>query len=135
MVEVHLNHMAVLVSAAVHFLLGGLWYSPVLFAKPWMRVVGLSEEDMKKGASPMPYAIAFAASLFSAYALGCVLSAVQATSVWDGLSIGLMTGVGFVLPAGMHYAFESRPLKLYVINFGYSVAGLGIMGVILTMWK
>lgn len=135
MVEVHLNHVAVLVSAAVNFLLGGLWYSPVLFARSWMSAVGISEEEIKKGASPLPYLLAFIASLFSAYALACVLSAVQAISLVDGLLIGLMTGVGFVLPGGVHYAFEHRSFKLYAINHSYSVVGLGLMGIILTMWK
>ena len=31
-----LNYLAVLVAGIVIFMIGGLWYSPVLFAKPWM---------------------------------------------------------------------------------------------------
>jgi hypothetical protein len=30
-----INWLAVLAAAAASFLLGGLWYSPILFAKPW----------------------------------------------------------------------------------------------------
>src|SRR5438034_8844388 len=38
---VHVNYWAVLVSAIVVFVLGWLWYSPLLFYKPWMRARGL----------------------------------------------------------------------------------------------
>ena len=38
---VHVNYLAVLVAAVVVFILGWLWYSPLLFYKPWMRLRGL----------------------------------------------------------------------------------------------
>jgi len=50
--SIQVNYVAVLVCAVVTFLLGGLWYSPVLFAKRWVALVGLTEEQMKKGGSP-----------------------------------------------------------------------------------
>ncbi|PYO76509.1 MAG: hypothetical protein DMD63_14300 [Gemmatimonadetes bacterium] len=34
---VHVNYLAVLVATVVVFVLGWLWYSPLLFFKPWMR--------------------------------------------------------------------------------------------------
>ncbi len=135
MVEVHLNHVSVFVAAAVNFLLGGLWYSPVLFARAWMNAVGFTEEDVKRGAGPMPYVWAFVTSLLTAYALGCVLSAVQAVTLGDGLLVGFMCAFGFTIPAGIHYAFEARPLKLFFLNYGYSTAGILLMCVVLTMWK
>lgn len=44
-----LNWLAVVVAAALAFVLGDLWYSPLLFGKAWMRENNLSEEDLKKG--------------------------------------------------------------------------------------
>ena len=40
----HPNYLAVLVSGVALFMLGGLWYSPVLFAKRWTALVGKSLE-------------------------------------------------------------------------------------------
>jgi uncharacterized membrane protein YjfL (UPF0719 family) len=37
----HVNYIAVLVAAIVVFVLGWLWYSPLLFYKPWMRARGM----------------------------------------------------------------------------------------------
>ena len=47
MTEVHLNHVAVLVSAVVYFLFGWLWYLPLLFAKPWAALTKMDPEKMK----------------------------------------------------------------------------------------
>src|SRR2546430_3690237 len=38
---VHVNYLAVLVAAVAVFVLGWLWYSPLLFYKPWMRLRGM----------------------------------------------------------------------------------------------
>jgi hypothetical protein len=35
-----LNWLAVLIGAAIYFVLGALWYSPMLFARPWQRSIG-----------------------------------------------------------------------------------------------
>ena len=35
----HVNYLAVLVSGVVIFLLGGVWYSKLLFAKPWVALM------------------------------------------------------------------------------------------------
>src|SRR5207247_2062134 len=35
------NYVAVLVAAVAVFVLGWLWYSPLLFYKPWMRLRGM----------------------------------------------------------------------------------------------
>ena len=48
MESVSFNIVAVLVSALLAFVIGGLWYSPILFAKAWMREAGLTEEQTRK---------------------------------------------------------------------------------------
>ena len=53
-IEANINYMAVIVSAAANFLLGWLWYSPMLFGKQWMKMMGFDklskaqQADMKK---------------------------------------------------------------------------------------
>ena len=43
------NYHAVVLAALSAFLLGGLWYSPALFAKQWVALTGQSEEKLKSG--------------------------------------------------------------------------------------
>ena len=37
MYEIHVNYIAILVAAVVSFFIGALWYSPLLFAKRWIK--------------------------------------------------------------------------------------------------
>ncbi len=41
------NYLAVLVVALSTFMIGGLWYSPAVFGKAWMKENGFTEENMK----------------------------------------------------------------------------------------
>ena len=132
------NLLAVVVAAAANMALGALWYSPLLFAKPWMRLTGQNPNQM---GNPAPgYAIAAVASLVSALVLADLVRSLSAGSVAgstvsDGLIVGLLVGVGFVATAmGTDYAFHGRPAGLYLINAAYRVVGLVIMGAILAVW-
>ena len=44
-----MNVWAVLAAAIASMILGGLWYSPLLFANAWMRASGVTEEKAKNG--------------------------------------------------------------------------------------
>lgn len=44
-----INWLAVLVAGISSFVVGGIWYSPGLFGKAWMKDNGLTEDDVKKG--------------------------------------------------------------------------------------
>jgi len=41
----HLNLAAIFVAAISTMVAGFLWYSPILFAKPWMREMGYDPDD------------------------------------------------------------------------------------------
>lgn len=44
-----INWLAVLVAGLSALVIGGIWYSPGLFGKAWMKDSNLTEEDIKKG--------------------------------------------------------------------------------------
>lgn len=46
-----MNWLAVIVAAVVYFILGALWYSPLLFAGPFLKYRGLSAEELDGGNS------------------------------------------------------------------------------------
>ena len=65
------NLWAVLVSALATMAVGFVWYSPLLFARPWMVLMGYDPNDkaktaeMQKSAGPS-YGLSLVASLVSA---------------------------------------------------------------------
>ena len=74
MVSTGVNYVAILVAGAAYFVLGALWYSPVVFGNAWMGAVGKSKEELQKGSSALKMIWAFVGSLIIAYGLARILS-------------------------------------------------------------
>ena len=47
MYESSINYLVVFVGTIAHYMLGALWYSPVLFSKAWIGAVVWSDEEVK----------------------------------------------------------------------------------------
>lgn len=132
--DMQLNYLAIIVAALSTFLIGGLWYSPALFGKAWMRENGFQEEDMKKGSMAKIFGLAFVLGLISAVNLAMFMGPENDPAM--GALWGFLAGAGWVATfVGTHYLFERRSLKLFLINAGYSIVALTVMGVILAAWK
>ncbi len=127
-----INWLAVLAAALSSFLLGGLWYSPLLFHRPWLAASGLDEAQLRRGTGRV-FAGAFVCSLIAAVNLAFFLGA-KATAGF-GTFAGFAAGLGWVATGlTTTYLFERRPAKLTVIDAGYHVVSLTIMGAILGAW-
>lgn len=123
------NVVAVLAAAVSAFLLGGLWYSPILFANQWMRLTGQSEETLKSGSMAKIFGGAFVLNLIAAWVLAMFLGQMPAShATLAGLSVGLCW---VATSLGVNYLFERRPLGLWLINSGYFVLQFTIMGAII----
>ena len=46
MPTVDINYLAVLIAALASYVLGALWYSPVLFGKLWMKLSKIDPKNM-----------------------------------------------------------------------------------------
>jgi hypothetical protein len=133
--SVHINYLAVLVAAIITFIIGGLWYSPALFGQRWMLAVGKSEQDCKRTNMGMAYAGAFVSAVMMAYVLALFIGFAQAKTILSGAGIGLWAWVGFVAaPKLSNYLFSGWSRDLYLINNGYHLVSLLVMGAILAVW-
>lgn len=138
--NIPVNFLAVLVAGIASMAVGFLWYSPVLFAKPWMKLMGHTEKSMKEGQKEMgkTYTISFVLALVTAYVLVHMMVMARAFFKYDMLSTGLITAfwmwLGFVMPVQATDAlFGSRKWKLFFINTGYQLASLMAMAVVLAL--
>src|SRR5258706_16392633 len=92
----YINHIAVFVCAIMSLVIGGLWYSPVLFMKAWQREAGVSDEQLAKVSPLKTYGLTFVLGLIASYNLAGFLGAPGTT--WKfGLAAGLAAGVGWVV--------------------------------------
>ena len=134
------NLLSVLVAAIATMILGFLWYSPILFAKPWTVAMGYDLNDkakmdeMRKGAGKL-YGITFVASLLSAFVLAKIIDVTTVTSALYGMKIGFAVWLGFVTTVQLTSTlFKKRPIKLYLIDTGYQLVCYLVMGAILAKW-
>ncbi len=127
------NWLAIIVATGTAFVLGGAWYAKGLFGGAWMQDVGLTEEDANNANMPRTFGGAFVLQLVAAMTLATFIGP---DSTWlSGVHTGLVVGFGFLATAyGVTYLFEQRPLRLFMINAGYNVVLLAIMGAIIGGW-
>lgn len=129
-----LNIWAVLVAALSTFLIGGVWYSPLLFGKAWMRENGFTEESLKGGNMAKIFGLTFVLAIIAAVNLAMFMGPEDKPAM--GAMWGFLAGFGWVATfVGTHYLFERRSFTLFLINAGYSIVALTTMGVILAAWK
>ena len=135
-----INLWPVLVAAVATMVVGFLWYSPLLFARPWMRLMGYDPDDkakvqeMQKSAGPS-YGISFVASLVTAFVLAKIIDITTVNSVLYGMKVGFAVWLGFVATVQLtEVLFAKKPAKLYFINTGYQLVCYLAMGAILARW-
>lgn len=135
-----INPWAVLVASLATMVIGFLWYSPLLFARPWMRLMGYDPDDkaklaeMQKGAGKL-YGITFLATVVSAVVLAKVIDITSVNAIFYGMKVGFGVWLGFVATVQLTGAlFTKQPTKLFLINTGYQLACYLTMGAILAKW-
>lgn len=140
MYEIHVNYIAILVTALISFLIGAVWYSPLLFGKWWVKAVGKSEEDLKKSSQPITYALTFIAWCIASYVLAVMIS--YAVDVFStpaylyGILTAFLCWFGFVAATSLiHSLFLQRSILLWLIDSGYILVALLISGAILADWR
>lgn len=122
-----LNYVAVLVAAVSNFILGGLWYAPFLFGKPWMAASGMTEEKAREGNMAMIFGVAFVLEFLAAGFLAMLIG--SGASLHLGLILGAHVGLFAVGTSfGVVYLFEQRPFKLWLVNAGYMAVAFTLMG-------
>jgi len=127
-----LNWLAILVAAVGSFLLGGPWYSKMMFGNAWLRE--------SRGAAPpgqghpaKVFGLSFVFSLIAAAAFACLLG--PNPSLSTALERGLLVGAALVATSfGINYQFSNRSTTLWLIDGGYHVAQFLLFGLVLGVW-
>ncbi|HYJ31226.1 MAG TPA: DUF1761 domain-containing protein [Allosphingosinicella sp.] len=124
------NWLAVLLCGLSSMILGGLWYSPLLFAKAWQRGAGLSSEDLAGANMALTFGLAFLLSLAAAAVFAMFLG--RDMGLWPSVAAGAAAGVFWVGASfGISYLFERRTVSYWLINAGYHSVQFTLFGLIL----
>lgn len=92
-----MNYTALIVAAVVSFIIGAIWYSPMLFGKVWMKASGMHEGANKGGNMAGMFVLQFIFGLIQVWALAWLLRMQGVITMQSALLTGLVIWGGFVL--------------------------------------
>ena len=124
------NWLAIIAAAVAGFVVGGIWYGPVM-GKKWMGAVGLTEDDIKSGNMGMIYGTTFVLSLVASTTLAHLLTYFPGADLGTILMIAVGIALGFIIPAiGTNYLFSQKSRTLFLIDATYWLLFYAAMGVV-----
>jgi hypothetical protein len=133
-----INWLAVVLADISSMVIGAIWYAKPVFGRRWMRLTGITDESMQKGAA-LPLIITFVVSFFTAAVLAG--SAAIAQHFYEGnfLLNALLTSVilwiGFTAARLItHDLFDRRPSSLTVLNLAHELVTVVVMGLIIGLF-
>ncbi len=126
--------LAFVVALIATQVLGFLWYSNMLFARPWMKAVGKTEKQLRAESNPNVYIYSVVGAAVMLLVLVNVLRWAGITETAPAIGVALLIWLGFVATSSaMNTAFENRGWPLWAIDNGYHLVNAILSAVILTL--
>ena len=134
---IQIDIAAVLVSAIVGFIIGALWYSPMLFGDRWMKLMKISkkeiEKSQKEGMAGTMFS-AFIAVIITALVLNVLVVSMLVSTPYFAAKLGLLLWVGLIAPTFLNgVLWEKLPMELYLIRSSHYLVALVVMCVIISL--
>jgi len=139
MINFTISLLPLIILSIVNFLLSWIWYSPVLFAKPWMKALGINENhemnEREKKQMPFLFLSGFISSILFVLVLMILINNLEINNFLSGMKIGFLFWIGFVITHSLNTLWEGRKLKVLVINNGLFIITYTVFGGLLAIWK
>lgn len=130
------NWITIIIAAVVNMIIGGLWYSPVLFGDRWIKLMGFSQkqiDEAKSQSMAKSYSLMAIFSVVMAFVLSRLIDMTGIIDIYAALILGFLLWLGFIATtkAG-DTIFGKKPIGLYIIDAGYYLVSMLAMSAILT---
>ena len=131
-----INFLAIGAAGVASWVIGALWYSPVLFGKKWQSLVGMSDEDVQGGNMAVIFGLSLVMMLIMAFGLSPIIQAHgDSITPMHGAFHGAMVGLLFAATSmGINYLYQRKSITLWFIDAGYQVLFLAVSGLILALF-
>lgn len=128
-----LNWLAVIVATVAWFAFSAIWYSVPPLSKAWMRAAKVTPGD----GPPLVNLLipTFIGYFVTTIVVALLARGVGATTLTDGLVLGIVLGVGFgVIGALVVQIYEQKGGSYWLINGINAIIAFSIVAVIVTVW-
>lgn len=129
-------YLEILIAALAAFMLGFGWYT-ALFGKAWQRETGITDEQAQSNMA-MVHGLALVMMCIIAYGINFIvnLHSLEEQNFLHGAFHGAMSAAIYAIPAvTIHYLYQRKSLKLFLIDAGYVLAFFSLMGGVLAALK
>ena len=127
--------MLIIVASIAQFILGALWYSPIIFGKWWMEIMEVNNisreklQEMQKKMAPF-YALQFFLTVFSTFAL-VNLAAATSFSLYH---VAFWIWISFIVPTQISTVLWGNTKKRFWAKQIFVMASYQIVGLMLAAW-
>jgi Protein of unknown function (DUF1761) len=132
-----LNWLAVVVAAAVYYVLAGPWFADPLFGPAWRQSIGWDKRPGER-LGPGYYVGPLLTCLIAVIAVAMLSEATGSDSFAEGLVLGLVVAVGIacsvLFVTGALDPQRPRPIVWFAITGGYHLIGLVIASLLIAVW-
>ena len=133
-----INYASVAVATLVFFVTGSIWFS-ALFGRMWVKELAdhnviIQQPSQAKLMTCM--GLTLLQNSMVSFAVACLVVLTGCATFASGLLLGTLLAVGFSATAiGGVFIWESRSVKLFLIDAGYQMAGVIFAAIILSIWR
>ncbi len=127
------NFLAILLASLIPLMLGFVWYHKNVFGPAWMQAAGLTDQDLKSSNMAKIFGISLLMSVLVSYFLLFNVDGPGQEGAFDtfkhgafhGTALGLLVALPVITINGL---FDRRNAKYILINAGFWIACLALMG-------
>jgi hypothetical protein len=129
-----INFVAVLAAGIIYMIVGALWYSPLLFGNLWLRLQGMTRDQMTGGAS-VDYLYTFLSALIAALLLSMIVKVTAGNTLLNGALTGALVSLGLGATATLPYSVFGGPKKsVWLLYSAYHLVAFVLMGALIGVW-
>ena len=132
--NVPINYLAVVVAALVNYVIGSVWYA-ALFRRAWLSLTGVKEMKVTVLSVVLALIGAFLTSYVLDHAIIFAGAYLKTTGIGAGLETAVFNWLAFIAPVTLGVViYEKKPWRLWLLNNGYWLVSLIVMGILLSLW-
>ncbi len=125
-----LNFLAIGIAVVANLILGGIWYTPVIFGDKWAKLAGFgSMKELNPGW--WTFAAMIVTGFLTALGIALIMNYTQCRTLWQGVLTGLFVSVLFIVPAKSSLWIFEKKFMLFVLEAGFLAISCIVMGAVI----
>lgn len=126
----HINYLHVLLGGVLAYVLGALWYSPVLFGNAWLAAIGKQQSELNM--TVKTYVATAVWWLFASFLFAILINFAQADNNLPKLIVLVVVAWGAFgkTPLVMDKLYREENTRLLAINGGYHFCAFLLMALV-----